>query len=272
MAKSVQFKPAKSIPLHFKRNFNSSDTLALKAPNLMPETNTNIRSRSKLKAETQPTERVSLTVPDTDSEYIDQIKNKLKIVDLVLAAVSVAVLTLALVEEDYFFESDYETSYGSKTMRSSVGLLILVSVMVLVSRYIYLLRLMKAEHRAESFDNFLSTGLYKPFLLELGINLIHCPVGLDTTFTVEQSDFSMTDSVNMVLTCFCLCRVYTFIRAIGHLVSSRTLERTLKWHKISNLTTFKVKVFLTERPVLGAVMFFTSCLIGFALLVMLIEE
>jgi uncharacterized membrane protein YidH (DUF202 family) len=270
MGKSEQ--AAMSIPLNFKRNL-SSYSPTLKATDLMPETNASICTRTKLKTETQPTERVVLTVPDVgSSKHINQIKKELKIGDFVLAVVSAAIVTFAVVEEDYFFESDYESSYESKTLRSVVSLLILVSVLVLVRRYIYVLRLMKAEDRADSFDNFLSTGLYKSFLLELGINCIHCPVGLDTTFTVEQSNFSMIYSANMILTCFCLLRVYTFVRALGHLVSSDALEKTLKWHRISDLTSFKVKVFLTDRPVLGAVMSFISCLISFAVLVMLIEE
>jgi hypothetical protein len=215
---------------------------------------------------------VDFNLPAIDAASVRRIRHDLKKIDFVAAVTACTVMVLALVEEDLFFKNDHQPDIITKTLRSIVSLLVAVNLLLLVRRYMHLLNLRKAEYKAELLDSFYSSGLYKPFLLEVAINVLHCPVGLDAVFEVEIINFHVTYSYDMVLTALNMLRSYVLIRALSYYTSSKSLEAAVRWHSLPNFTIFKIKVFLAKRPVLGAMLLFVFSLFGFAVFVMLVEK
>jgi hypothetical protein len=214
----------------------------------------------------------SFNLPAIDAALVRRIRHSLKRIDFVAAVTACIVIVLALIEEDLFFKNDNQPDVTTRTLRGIGSLLVAASLMLLVRRYMYLLSLKKAEHKAKSFDSFYSSGLYKPFFFEVAINILHCPVGLDAVFEAEIINFKVTYSFDMVFTALNMLRSYVLIRALSYYTSSKALEAVVRWHSLTNFTIFKIKVFLVKRPVLGAMLLFVFCLFGFAVFVMLVEK
>lgn len=114
--------------------------------------------------------------------------------------------------------------------------------------------------------SILRTRHFRSFIFEVFINLIHCPPYLDAVFTFTQIDFTVTYSLDLILSNLMLLRIYLGLRLFSHYSKWRS-ELAMKYCEMEGCeanTVFALKASLKESPYLSLLIAFlvSSILLG----------
>lgn len=202
------------------------------------------------------------------------IKLKLRREDTVLAFLGTTAIVIGLIEEDRFYRDDYRESTLGNVMRLMVMGLSLISCALIVRRYRSLLQLQKSRSKLDESDGLVSSKLYRLMLLELAINITHCPPLLNATFEVPMMDFNVTYSVNSIFAMVLLLRLYLIVRLFSEYSKfmQQKAEMVLRWHGMEASTSFAVKGFINDHPLLSVAIIFASLSVLWSVIVLLLEQ
>lgn len=106
--------------------------------------------------------------------------------------------------------------------------------------------------------NILKTRYFRSFLAEVFINLIHCPPFLDTTFSFVQIDYTVTYSLDVILSNLMIVRIYLALRLFAHYSKWRS-DLAMKYCEQEGCeanTVFAMKASLKESPYLSLLIAF----------------
>lgn len=106
--------------------------------------------------------------------------------------------------------------------------------------------------------NILKTSFFRTFILEVLINLIHCPPFFDSTFTFQQIDFYVTYSTDLILSNLMILRIYLALRLFAHYTKWLS-DLSMKYCEMEGCeanTAFALKSILKESPYLALFMAF----------------
>ena len=114
--------------------------------------------------------------------------------------------------------------------------------------------------------NILKTSYFRGFLGEVFINMIHCPPFMDSTFSFTQIDYTVTYSLDLILSNLMIVRIYLALRLFAHYTKWRS-EIAMKYCEKEGCeanTVFAMKASLKESPYLSLLIAFllSSLLLG----------
>lgn len=227
---------------------------------------TNIEDKSTL--------NYGFKLQSVDRNLEQTVKLKLRKEDTILALLGTSAIIIGLAEQDQFFNQDNQGSMICDGLRLAVMLLSAVSCFMVIRRYRTLLHLQKIRQKFSQADTLVSSKLHRMMGLELLINIAHCPPGLDATFKAEMLNFYVTYSYNMIMTICLLFRIYLVIRLFSEYSKfmQQRSEMVLRWYGLEASTSFAVKGFIYENPLLSVAVIFAGASMFWSVLVMLFEE
>jgi hypothetical protein len=215
-----------------------------------------------------------LQIKPVNAKTEHTVKLKLRNEDTVLAVLGFLAIVFGLIEQDKFFHSDYHSSSTCDALRVVVMLLSAMSCVIVIRRYRTLLRLQKVRQKLSQGDTLISSKLYRMMGLELVINMAHCPPKMDWTFDVETMKFTMTYSVDTIMTMLLMLRVYLIVRLFSEYSKfmARRAEMVMRWYGLEASTPFAVKGYIYENPLLSVGIIFGSMSVFWSIIVMLFEQ
>lgn len=216
----------------------------------------------------------TLSIQAVDRKLEQTVKLRLRKEDTILAMLGSTAIVVGLVEHDQFFSNDYETSTVCDGLRLIVMLISAISCLMVFRRYRLFLQLEKIRQKFSQGDTLVSSKLHRIMGVEMLVNLLHCPPGLNATFTVQSMNFTMTYSYNAFLTIFLLLRVYLVIRlfsAYSKFMQQRA-EMVMRWYGMDASTVFAVKGYIYENPLISVVVILGAMSVFWSAIVLLIEQ
>jgi hypothetical protein len=209
------------------------------------------------------------------SHYLEQqVRLQLRKQETVLGVLGATAVIIGVVEEDRFISEGYRGDILGNMMRMTVFLISVFCCVLIVKRYKSLLFLNKVQSKLTRTDTLYSSKLYRGMLVELAVNLIHCPPGLDVTFDVEMQNFTMTYSVDTWICIVLLLRLYLVVRLFP--VYSRFMQQRaaliLRLHGQETSTSFAVKAFIHKSPMLSAMIVCMVFSVQCAVILLLLEQ
>lgn len=219
-----------------------------------------------------PTEDYSISLVNRRLE--NEVKLKLRKEDTILAFLASTAIVIGMIEEDRYFSQDNQSDTISDAMRLAVLLLSVVSCFMLARRYKVLLQLQKVRKKLNDDDTLLTSKLYRVMLVEMAVNLVHCPPGLNTTFELESLRFSMTYSADSMLCLVMLSRLYLIVRLFTQYskFSQAKAEMILRWYGEEASTAFAVKAFIYERALVSIAFIFTFMSVIWSIFILILER
>jgi hypothetical protein len=213
-------------------------------------------------------------IPLVNRRLENDVKLKLRKEDTTLAFLGSTAIVIGMIEEDRYFSQDNQSDIVSDAMRLTVLLLSVVSCFMVARRYKVLLQLLKVRQKLNDDDTLLTSKLYRVMLLEMAVNLVHCPPGLNTTFELETLRFSMTYSVDSMLCLVMLSRLYLIVRLFTQYskFSQAKAEMILRWYGEEASTAFAVKAFIYENALVSIAFIFTFMSVIWSIFILLLER
>ena len=119
---------------------------------------------------------------------IESIEKILKVFDTIIVLLGLIGTAIAQYESNLYYENDNSPTSNSSSLRSivSISTIILLVLISIHSKYDYQILKHKREALEEDVEEFFLSQNFRILVLELLLNLVHCPPGMDHTFVSEQ--------------------------------------------------------------------------------------
>lgn len=235
---------------------------------------------------------------------INALRKKIKYNDTIAAFLAIGGMVVALIEYYFYHQGTGDTEQPSKeiydmlsgtasnyaltmpvenyaefTMKkynvttpytTSLRMIVTISTCVLMVPLFFHMRfnhsLAVLTGKAKVGVNILKTRYFRSFLAEVFINMIHSPPFLDTTFSFQQIDYTVTYSLNLILSNLMIVRIYLALRLFAHYTKWRS-DLAMKYCEQEGCeanTVFAMKASLKESPYLSLLFAFllSSLLLG----------
>jgi hypothetical protein len=121
-------------------------------------------------------------------------------------------------------------------------------------RYNYKLSVEKGK--TEVGKSVYKTKYFRTFIVEVFVNLIHCPPGVDAVFGLDQIDMKLIISLNTLLTSLMIVRIYLVLRLFAHYTKWKS-ELAVQYCEMEGCeasTTFALKALLKESPYMSLIL------------------
>lgn len=220
---------------------------------------------------------------------IRTLRRKVKINDTFAAILALSGMVIALVEYNFYSSGDgskerpsqevYEVVFGKfdqegwensliKTMNKTTPFTTVLRFVVSLSTAVLMIPIF--FHMKLNFDLSIQSGKikygssmikskhFRTFLIEVFINLIHCPPYLDYEFIYSSMDFPIRYSLDLILANLMLLRIYLALRLFSLYTKWRS-ELAMKYCEMEGCeasTGFAMKASLQENPYLSLLLAF----------------
>ena len=205
----------------------------------------------------------SFLVPPMN-KYLKKIAaEELKNDDNILAVFASLTSAFALTGNEQNFQQIPENQSYVLYLRCAILMLSIASVVWVIRRYQILLILSVLQYRVSISDTVVSSGLYKPLVLEILLHCVCSPPGFDYFFSLNTLGYTITYSLDDIITFFIVLRLYTLLRLFGHhsAYTQTTAETICERNGESASTVFALKSFIQDSPFIGiGVVFFSLSL------------
>lgn len=184
--------------------------------------------------------------------FIIKVENKLKYIDVAIITIGSLGVILAHAESELYYRNNNSPVENSVLYRSIVSLTtaILVALIIVQARFDYSILKEDREAAEDEIPKFFQNKTFFVLLLEIVICSIHCPPGLEMTFTSKQLGGTLTMSINEICASFMLTRVYLFAKVFRYFSRWTThhSKEVCKSHGARGSPLFAVKAILKEKP------------------------
>lgn len=199
-------------------------------------------------------------VPQTNKHLKRLALEELKNDDIILAILSALCAGFALAENEETFYRIPENESYTLYLRLGIVIFSLASVIWVIRRYQMILLLEVLKYTVGTSDTLITTGLYKPMMLEIFISCIFSPPGYDYYFSFDTLGYTITYSIDDIFTFFALLRLYNLLRLFGHhsIYTQSTAETVCERHGQSADTVFALKSYIQDSPFVGIIIVFLS--------------
>jgi hypothetical protein len=192
------------------------------------------------------------------------LKKKLKSLDMIIAFLILVNVLAALLEnhffttgvshEEHLSDPTQKEAYSSDNMTNLIRLAIcgvigLIEILLFI-RYSIKVKILKSLGIACNRDGILSTGQWKPFLVEFFILLILSPPGFDDKITGSMLGGTYTYTYDSIFLFFTLTKLYYFLKIYTHISiwSSDKVHRIGLDNKINIGVYFAIKAQIKKNP------------------------
>ena len=207
---------------------------------------------------------------------IERIEKILRLFDTLIVVLGAFGTGIAQYEAQTYYDN------GNSPTRYSNGLRVLVTISTVVllvliiihSKYDYQILKNKREALEEDVEGFFLCKNFKILLLEVVINAIHCPPGLNHAFVSQQLGGTLTMSLNQICACIMLLRVYLIAKLFRHFTkwTSQEAQHACRLYETEPSPIFAVKAMLKEKPFYLLVPSILLSMLVFSLSVMIVER
>ena len=136
------------------------------------------------------------------------------------------------------------------TLRVIVTLSTIVLLLTLVLHMILNHRLGVLQEKVKVEVPLISTVYFRTFIVEVLLNLVHCPPFFNFTFEFSQIGYYLTYSLDLIMSNFMLVRIYLAFRLFSHYTKWRS-ALSIKYCDIEGCeasTSFALRASLKESP------------------------
>jgi len=185
---------------------------------------------------------------------IRSLKRTLKINDFLAALTGMFGLFVAIYEYENFYDdttkAHFSSDNGCYVMRSVVSLTTgCLLVLVVVHSYIAY-RIDREKKPVDLVKSYGQSIDFKVMLVELFLNLVHCPPGVDYKFSVTQLGAPLTYSFDTIALEVMYIRIYLIVRVFAHLSkwTSEMAEECCEPEGCEAGTVFALKAVFKDKP------------------------
>jgi potassium intermediate/small conductance calcium-activated channel subfamily N protein 2 len=204
----------------------------------------------------------------SSGDTVRGLKADLKKSDTICAIVSSIGLFVAYIENFIYYNNENKENVLCYILRSMVSLTCLLLTFFVYLHYKLKLDILKARKVVYKDASLWSAGFFGRCCIEIFISWIHCPILIETTFTVVQLKKVFTWSVDDMMCFFMLLRLYLCLRLFDHYTvwTGERASRVCKMNGFQASPTFALKAYLKYRSfvILSIAIGVTVFLFGFA--------
>ena len=186
---------------------------------------------------------------------VASLKRALKINDTIAALLSMAGLLFALVEYEDYYRADEKKGHFTSTatgnvLRSFVSLTTMVLIIFLFTHSRLCYQMHKVKNSLTYRTSYMESKYFIYFLIELFINVVHNPPGLDVNFTTTQLNNTFKYSLDGIAVTWMLLRSYLVFRlfALYTKWTGPIAEACCGPEGCEANTIFAIKAVLKDRP------------------------
>ena len=151
-------------------------------------------------------------------DYISSIEKKLKYIDTTIFALSLMGTILANYEAEEYYNNNRSPTKYSNTYRAIVTITTIMSIVLILihSKLDFSITKEKREAAEEDIPEFFQSKNFKILCLEILVNAIHCPPGVNHTFQSYELNGTLILSLTEILACWTLLRIYVCLKLFRH--------------------------------------------------------
>jgi hypothetical protein len=209
---------------------------------------------------------VSQREKDQKQQQLDRSVSQLKVATMFVGLIGVAFAATScelLVANGYVFNA---TIHGLKAIQTAMTVLLIA---LLIVYYQTKLHASKLRGDTDFADTLYSTGMLRLLALEVFLCSLHCPVGVEATFSVSNLGITMTYTLDELLSVIILVRVYLFGRVFDEAMGRSTAQARVisKWNKVGFGFLFSFRAMMEAAPVafVATVMSITIICLSYAI-------
>ena len=163
----------------------------------------------------------------------------------------------------------YKATPFTEILRGCVSATTAILIFFLFTHLVYNYKLSVEKGGVEVGTSILKTKYFRTFIIEVVINLIHCPPGVHLVFELSQIDKKIIISLDTLLSTLMICRIYLVLRLFVHYTQWKS-ELAVEYCEMEGCeasTAFAMKAMLQTSPLqsLFLALMISSYLFGSAL-------
>ena len=200
--------------------------------------------------------------------------NNLKWLGLLLALLSVVIISLVFYETELLFENNYKVSNKGETVRSIILILCICQSLTAMMIHMAIDDRFKKSFVENFRDLIKNRSRFKYFFADLIISMIHTPPGIYANLHFTQLGFQSILSYSDILFPFCLLRIKFLILCITQ-QAPESSNKSLIWMKVFSLEShilFVIKCFIRKWTYSCFMLIFSISLVLLGILLRVFEK
>ena len=200
--------------------------------------------------------------------------HNLKWLGLVLASLSLVIISLSFYETEHLYENDYKVSSEGETVRAIILILCICQSLTVTIVHMAIDDRFKRSSIENFRDLIRNRSRFKYYFADLVISMIHSPPGIYANLRFTQLGFESVLSYSDIVFPFCLFRIKFFVLCITQ-QAPESSSKSVIWMKAFNLEShilFVIKCFIRRWTYSCFILIFSMSIVILGILIRVFEK